>query len=872
MHALTNGRLPGAVRPQTYRLTLTVRPETRTFEGEVSIDVDVRETTSVVVLHALELSIMQPRVRQGEAWVPARMETDAASETIALSFPTPLTAGPAQIALAFSGRLNPQLRGLYEAKSGGETFAFTQFEATDARRMFPCFDEPAMKARFRLTVSIPAHLTALSNMPVASEQVAGDLKTVTFDETPVMSTYLLALGVARLTARTIQVGPTRVSVWTVPGQLHLSDFALKVTAGVLPMLNDYFDLPYPYPKLDLISVPDFAMGAMENWGAIFFRDSRLLVDEGLTSTATLRDVANVITHEIVHQWFGNLVTMIWWDDLWLNEAFATWLAAKIVDQWRPEWNGWVEFQQEKQIPLAVDALSATRPIRAEVTTSAQIEEMFDALTYEKGAACLRMIEQFLGEAPFRAGIRRYMKENAFQNATSDALWAALSDASGQPVSDIAHDWFMQPGFPLVTLSLAGKSLRIEQARFSALGEQNGFDQPQGGVEGEAHPALPDEGATRAPLKWTVPFMVKYRDDSGVSTYPVLLQDAVTEVTLPATGAISWVYGNASEAGFLRTRYDADLGGKLSSVVPDVLSPEERVGYLNHLWAQMVRGDVPIGHMMVAFGRFRGDATRVVVQDITNYLGILSNQMVTEAARPAFAAWVEQFYRPLWGRLGWVPEKGEDDERRLTRASVLWALGAHAQDEDILSELPRCQTRYWAKPESLDPTLVVVLLRLCARTDGGSQFETYLQKFQTGRTPEERDDYLTALADFHKPELALRLLSFALSDAVRTQDVWKPVRALLSNGRTQGVAWMFVREHWQTLRKKSGSVGAQRMIQATRALWSETWRAEVAAFFGDPKNRVEAAERALAQTLEFIDIGIRFKATQQAALDGHFHPF
>jgi puromycin-sensitive aminopeptidase len=843
MSYLTKGRLPLAVRPQLYHLTLTVRPETRQFDGEVRIDLDVLETTSVVVLHALELAISQPRVRQGDAWIPVQIEADAASETIALSFPTPLTAGRAQVALAFSGRLNPQLRGLYEVKWGGETFAFTQFEATDARRMFPCFDEPAMKARFRMTVSIPTHLTALSNMPVASTLLAGDLKTVTFDETPVMSTYLLALGVARLEARTIQVGPTQVSVWTVPGQLHLSDFALKVTAAVLPMLNDYFDLPYPYPKLDLVSVPDFAMGAMENWGAIFFRDSRLLVDEARTATGTLRDVANVITHEIVHQWFGNLVTMIWWDDLWLNEAFATWLAAKIVDQWRPEWNGWIEFQQEKQIPLAVDALSATRPIRAEVTTAAQIEEMFDALTYEKGAACLRMIEQFLGDAKFRAGIRRYMKENAFQNATSDALWSALADASGQPVSDIAHDWFMQPGFPLVTLSLAGNSLRIEQSRFQALR------------------ASPSE------QKWTIPVVLKYRDEAGISTYPVLLKDAVTEITLPASGAVDWVYGNANEAGFLRTRYESDLAARLSAIVPDALSPEERVGYLNHLWALTVRGDLPMGDMMAAFGRFQNDTTRAVVQDITNYLGILGNQMVTDASRPAFAAWVGRFYRPLWARLGWAAE-GEDDERRLTRASVLWALGAHAQDEEILSELPRLQTRYWAKPESLDPTLVLGVLRLCARTDGGSQFETYIQKFQTGRTPEERDDYLTALAEFHKPDLALRLLSFALSDAVRTQDVWKPVRALLMNGRTQGVAWTFVRENWQDLRKKSGSVGAQRMIQATRALWSEPWRAEVAAFFGNPANRVEAAERALAQTLEFMDIGIRFKATQQATLSDY----
>jgi len=845
MNHLIEGRLPSAVRPQSYRITLTVQPAERRFTGNVVIDLDVREATRVVVLHTLELELTQAQVTQGKTVASAQMTTDAVTETVALLLPSPLTVGGAQIRIAFAGQLNPHLRGLYEVKSDGETFAFTQFEATDARRMFPCFDEPAMKARFRLTVSMPAHLTALSNMPATSEAVAGGMKTVTFDETPVMSTYLLALAVARLEARTIQVGPTRVSVWTVPGQLHLSDFALKVTAHVLPLLNDYFDLPYPYPKLDLVSVPDFAMGAMENWGAIFFRDSRLLVDEALTSTETLRDVANVITHEIVHQWFGNLVTMIWWDDLWLNEAFATWLAAKIVDQWRPEWNGWIEFQQEKQIPLAVDALAATRPIRADVATAAQIEEMFDALTYEKGAACLRMIEQFLGEGKFRAGIRGYMKEHAFQNATAEALWAALASASGQPVSEMARDWFMQPGFPLVTLSAQGARLRMEQTRFFAL---DAVSSPR-----------PSE------QRWTIPFTLKYRDDTGTLTHAVLLKDAVTEVVLPASGKIAWIYGNANEAGFLRTRYDAALLDALRLAVPDALSPQERVGYLNHLWALTVRGDLPISEMMAAFGRFRGDATRAVVQEITGYLGILENQIVTEAHRAAFAAWVGEFYRSLWNDLGWDAAAGEDDERRLTRAAVLWSLGAHARDEEILSELPRRQTRYWAKPESLDPTLVLPMLRLCARTDGGSQFETYLQKFQTGKTPEERDDYLTALAEFRKPDLARRFLTFALSDAVRTQDVWKPMRALLMNSRTQEVAWDFIRKNWQTLRKRSGSVGAQRIIQATRALWLPAWREEVGNFFSAPENRVEAATRALTQTLEFMEIGIRFKTTQQPAL-------
>ena len=846
MSHLIEGRLPSAVRPQSYRITLTVQPAERRFTGNVVIDLDVREATRVIVLHTLELELTQAQVTQGEIEASAQMTTDAVTETVALLLPSPLTVGGAQIRIAFAGQLNPHLRGLYEVKSDGETFAFTQFEATDARRMFPCFDEPAMKARFRLTVSMPAHLTALSNMPATSEAVAGGMKTVTFDETPVMSTYLLALAVARLEARTIQVGPTRVSVWTVPGQLHLSDFALKVTAHVLPLLNDYFDLPYPYPKLDLVSVPDFAMGAMENWGAIFFRDSRLLLDEALSSASTQRAVANVITHEIVHQWFGNLVTMAWWDDLWLNESFATWLACKIVDQWRPEWNSWAEFQEEKEVPLEIDALNSTRPIRAAATSAAQIEEMFDPLSYEKGAACLRMIEQFLGEIPFRDGIRRYIKKYRFKNATQDNLWAELESASGQPVMAMAKDWFTQPGFPRVSAHASDQDFRritLDQQRFRS--------------NSPAHEA--------APSRWSIPLILKYRDAGGVHLHQLILKDLSSSLILPGHGKVDWIYLNAGERGFLRTDYAPALRNALQGVASQALEPMEKIGFLNHLWALALSGDLSLTDFMGALCQFKGDPTRVVAETLVTHLETLSDQMVLLSDQPQFARLIQELFHPLWKNLGWDLSPGEDDERRLTRAAVLWALGALAEDEDILPEMPRRLTLYWVRPASLDPTLATPLIRLCARTDLGALFEKYLQKFKTAITPEDRDRYLRAMADFKKPDLARKLLEFALSGDIRAQDVWKPVRYLLANPAVQGEAWRFVKTHWSALKQKGGSVGAQRIIQGTRALWKPEWRAEVGVFFHDPANKVAAAERALAQTQEFMEIGIRFKSHQQAAL-------
>jgi len=846
MSELVSGRLPETVRPHLYQIHLNVVPEEKRFWGEVRIDLEILNSIDAITLHTLELEIQKAELKTNQQTTFANLSSDLASETITLAFPKNIPAGPACLLIHFSGKLNRQLRGLYEVQVGGEIYAFTQFEPTDARRMFPCFDEPGMKACFKLTVTFPSHLTALSNMPVLKEKKEGEKKTITFDETPVMPTYLLALAIARLESKEIQIDQTRVGIWTLPGQIGLGEFALQVTSAVLPLLNDYFDLPYPYPKLDLVSVPDFAMGAMENWGAIFFRDSRLLLDEALSSTSTQRAVANVITHEIVHQWFGNLVTMVWWDDLWLNESFATWLACKIVDQWRPEWNSWAEFQEEKEIPLEIDALESTRPIRAAATNAAQIEEMFDPLSYEKGAACLRMIEQFLGEIPFRNGIRRYIKKYQFKNATQDNLWSELEVASGQPVMIMAKDWFTQPGFPLVVGRPSDQNFRkiiLEQRRF--------------------HSNRASRQVTS--IRWTIPFILKYHDASGVHHHQLILKDSSTSLTLPGHGKVDWIYLNAGERGFLRTDYHPTLRDALRQVASQMLEPMEKIGFLNHLWALALSGDLSIADFMKALCQFKGDSTRVAVETMMVHLETLSDQMVLPTDQLKFAGFIQELFDPLWKELDWDPKPGEDDERRLTRAAVLWILGALAEDEDILPEMPRRLTLYWVRPASLDPTLATPLIRLCARTDLGVLFDKYIQKFKSATTPEDRDRYLMALADFKKPELARKLLEFSLSDTVRAQDVWKPIRYLLANSMVQEEAWHFVKTRWQALRQKGGTVGAQRMIQGTQALWRPDWREEVRTFFQDPTNKVAAAERALAQTLEFIEIGIRFKTHQQNAL-------
>ncbi|MFQ5580991.1 MAG: ERAP1-like C-terminal domain-containing protein, partial [Nitrospiria bacterium] len=462
--------------------------------------------------------------------------------------------------------------------------------------------------------------------------------------------------------------------------------------------------------------------------------------------------------------------------------------------------------------------------------------------YEKGAACLRMIEQFLGEGPFREGIRQYIKQYQYKNAPAEALWKALESASGQPVSAIATDWFTKPGFPLVTVETRSEDLRalsLKQRRFHA-----------SGLEGDG------EGSC-----WRIPFSVKYEDSDGTHSHRVLITEKVTECLLPGKGEVRWVLGNAEESAYLRTHYDSGLRARLQEIVSTKLKAQERIGILNHLWSLSKNGTVPVSDFMETLCRFRGDKTRVVVEAMAGYLEILSQHLVLPEDRPAFVAMAKDLLDPVWKALGWDPMVGENDDLRLARASALWVMGAIVQDVEILSELPRRQILYLAKPGSLEPTLATPLVRLCARTDGGTRFDQYLQKIKTSKTPEERDRYLIALSDFKKPILTRKVLDFVLSDKVRAQDAWRPIRALFANTTTQGETWNFIKHHWRELREKGGSVGAQRILQSTCSLWRKEWYEEVKTFFADPKNKVPSAERSFRQTLEFIQLGIRFKSQQ-----------
>jgi puromycin-sensitive aminopeptidase len=537
--------------------------------------------------------------------------------------------------------------------------------------------------------------------------------------------------------------------------------------------------------------------------------------------------------------------MEWWNDLWLNESFATWLACKIVDQWRPEWLSWQEFQQEKQIPLALDALRSSRPIVADVTSPAEIEAMFDPLTYEKGAAVLRMLEQFLGETAFRGGIRAYMQRHQFKNTVADDLWRELEQASGRPIGAIARDWLTQAGYPIIAARVAGReplTIVLEQRRFDAHGE-------------------------RRPGSWTVPMVLRFGDGTEESER-VLLRDATQTVALPrATGgdATRWVYPNGAEAGFFRVSLDPALAEALKPEAATRLEPAERIGLLNHVWAQAQARETSIETFLEWLVAFRSDGTRVVLEAVASYVEALHDRLAPEALRPRVGRLADELLTAHARALGWDPAEGENDERRLARAAVYWALGALNPAPDLAEANDRRLAAYLAAPAGVDPTLVTPMLRIAARYGDAARFELFLERLRKAGTPEERDRFLVALSEFRQPALARRLLELTLTDEMRGQDLWKPVRLLLGNTAVQAEAWAFAQQHWQALRDKTGPVGAMRIIQATRALLRPDWLEQVRRFFAAPNNRVESAEKAFEQTLEFLELGLAFRAAQAEKL-------
>ncbi len=859
-------RLPEDVRPEAYHVHVVPDLNRGIFRGEEIIEITLDRGRSAIHVHATEIELDRAEITpRGEGQIkPAgtpRHPSFAASrspieaveftahparETVEIRFPRPLPPGQYTLSIAYHGTLQKRLRGLYAAQSGNRRYAFTQFEAADARRCFPCFDEPAMKARFTFSVTVRSGLTVVSNNPVRrSDHNTNGTTTWHFTQTPLLSTYLCALAVGELESEEQRhLGTVPVRVWHVPGKANMATFALETAIASLQRLERYFNIPYPYEKLDLVAVPDFEAGAMENAGAVFFRETLLLVDPHTITVAEQKRVAEVIAHELAHMWFGNLVTMKWWDDLWLNEAFATWMAFKIIDDWKPEWRMWNNFEPHRSAALGMDALANTHPIYGEVASATQATENFDAITYEKGASVVRMLESHLGATKFRKGVRQYISKNAESNAVAADLWQALEKASNQPVEKIARAWIKQPGFPIVNFSRdeenPGSELLVRQERFKA----------------SPTTKVPAGGAN----SWPLPLAVKVpKPTRGTRIERALVQKARDRFQIKGDKAPPWYYGNAAEGGFYRPQHDDECLARLTENFQSYLEPVERMGLAGHQWAIVRAGRAPLSSFLSIVEACRDEYEYEVLDTLLGPLSFLDDQVVDAAGpgcREQLQAWLERSFGPARADLGWDAEPDEPQGRALRRSSLFRLVGVLAENREIADEAATRLDAYLDDATTLDPNLADSFVSIAAREGDYERFTRMRGAVENTRTPQERRRLRLALGDFRQTRAMEQGLGITMTPEVPTQDVGFVLIRYLSNRVARPLAWAFIQKNWETIAGRLPPMMASRLIEATALLQSKEHRKEVGTFFKE--NPVETAARALKLALERFDVNEEFR--------------
>ena len=814
------------------------------FRGTAAIRLRLERPRRAIELHAADLSLANARLQAAGAERPARVRLRPATESAEIVFADRVPAGEALLSLDFSGSLRGDLRGLYRAASGERRYAFSQLEAADARRFFPCFDEPSFKARFTLHVTTAEQHTVLSNSSmIREERLADGRKTVHFAETPLLSTYLVALCVGELEGSAPQhVGATPIRVWHVPGKSHLTAFALEAARESLARLERYFDLLYPYSKLDLVAAPDFEAGAMENAGCVLFRETLLLADPASVTLAEKKRVAEVICPELAHMWYGDLVTMAWWNDLWLNEAFATWMAFTIVDEWRPEWKLWQDFEHHRSAALGLDALDHTHPIYVEVRNVADATQNFDLITYEKGASVVRMIERYLGAEAFREGVRLYVRRHREANAVAADLWNALAEAAGEPVEPVVRAWIERPGFPLLELRRTGRGdvLELRQERF--------FARP----------------GRRAAAHWPVPWVGRVGEaGGGVRLERRLLRRARERIELGSPAR--FVHGNADEGGFFRPLHDARELAALARALPE-LTAVERMGLVSHQWALVRAGRTTLASFLDLADSFGDEREPEVLVALRGALAFVEEQLAPAAGGDTperLRDWLAALFSPQLAELGWDPAPDEDDATRLRRAAVIGLLGEVAGDPAVLAESARRFAGYLADRSTLEPNLTNTVVLQAARTADAARFDALLEAMRAAHTPQERQRFLLALGECRNPALVERALALPLSTEVATQDVAILLARLLNNRTARTHTWTFVKRGWPALRRRMPPMLASRVVEATPALQTPAHRRDVAAFFR--AHPLPTAARALRQALERFRLNAELRRREARGL-------
>ena len=841
-------RLPRTVEPETYRMEIEPNVATATFTGTLAIDAMVHETVGEIVLNAAELVISDVEVvtADGSA-LPCGVEFHDVLEQVVFRPSSDIVPGPCTVSCRFSGTLNDKLRGFYRSTytaPDGETqtIATTQFESVDARRCFPCFDEPDFKAVFDITLVVDAEADALSNSPVVASEQVGDKRRVRFSPTMKMSTYLVALVVGKLEAtEAVDVDGVPLRVVTMPGKSSLGHYALEVGAFALRFFTEYFNIPYPGEKVDLVAIPDFAAGAMENLGCITFRDTALLVNPAEAARAELERVADVISHELAHMWFGDLVTMGWWEGIWLNEAFATFMEMLCVDAFRPSWERWVSFAPSREAALAIDAVHSTRPIEYPVGPPKEAEGMFDLLTYEKGASVLRMLEQYIGPDVFRDGVRSYLKAHAYGNTVTTDLWDALEDASGAPVRDVMDTFILQGGHPLVTL----RGDILSQQPFEL-----------GPVAAGTTSSI---GTT-----WNVPVAVRALPAEGKPGAPAVHLVLGSEPTRVPEADAGLAVVNAGAWGVFRVGYEPEHRLALAMRLPE-LTQLERAELLADTWATTLGGQSALREFLRLASYLGLESDPAPWSSVAAALNLI-NRIALPEDRGALHEAVAALIGPVHQHLGFDARRGESERTPTLRALAINLLGTVGTDEGVRTEAAR---RFDASPigggsgQPIPPDIETATLTTVTQLVRPGDYDALLERYRSAPTPQEEMRSLGALATFPDVDLCMRTFDLAMTE-VRSQNGFSVIASLLANPVGCQAVWIRMTETWDALLERFPKNAPPRMLDSLPALCADADFADDAiAFLRD--HPLASGPRRVAQSVERLQVNVAFAARERPAL-------
>lgn len=838
-------RLSESIVPQKYSLDFTPNPEAGTFTGSAIIDVILKKPAKTIVLNANELTVTSAYLvsdKADSARIPVQINADKSMEQVSLSTSKTQPAGKYSVHCTFKGSLSDKLIGFYRStykdKEGKTHYiSTTQMEPTDARRMFPCFDEPSFKAAFKIKVRTDAKNTAISNAPLEKEWIdeASKKKIIEFETSPLMSTYLLALCVGEFkSTEPVESEGVQIRVWSVNHDPALGNYGRDNAAKLLKYLNSYFGKPYPWKKLDLLAIPDFQAGAMENPGAITFREQRLLASEKDSSLSMRQEIVGIIAHEMAHLWFGDLVTMKWWDDIWLNEAFATWMADKAVDKIKPEWQALDQFYADRHRAFFTDALHATRTIQSPVIKPEDAQQMFDEITYVKGAAVLRMLEFYLGEKVFQAGVSAYINEFAFSNAATNDLWDALGKASGKPVKAIMDTWCKQPGYPLVSVKSEAGKLNVSQERFFLDGRS-------------------DKAQT-----WKLPLGLRsLRSDSSQTKFELVSAKAASLVESKAPG-----FANGGGTGFYRCMYDAELNDELKDSLKN-MAPAERLCFLGDHQALAFAGRIPVGQYLDLLKAYKSETNFAVWDYILDGLKKL-DRFVEPASRPAFAKFVRYVLTDEYKRLGWQSQSGEPEPHGLLRGNVIAVLGTLGEDPEVIAKARDIFAEYEKNPSAPNQDVLDAVCRIVAYNGNQRDFDHMRLLWKKADSPEREHRNLYALAYFRQPELIKSALNLSIGKELRKQDAPKFLYELFDDNTAKVAAWGFMRTHWPQIKQAYAPHMLAKLAEAPASLTSETAYKQLSSFFAI--NKIPEAAAGTSRMLEKVRINVQFQKTSAKSLN------